>query len=196
MVVHAEFKLQVLANLANFAYDPINYEHFRQLNILDLFLDVIAEESDEKMIEYAMGGICNCCLDEVNMHYLIENDGVELTIKCLSSANEETVLSAITTLMCITTPETKKGDTHTHTHTQHHYLFFFVDTTADNIIELMKKFAESSNKRLSNLANVFLQDHCKPSVGAPVPKPSVGGPVMGGAKPSVGGASRNTDVLQ
>jgi len=31
-------KLQVLANLANFAYDPINYEYLRQLNALDLFL--------------------------------------------------------------------------------------------------------------------------------------------------------------
>lgn len=35
-----EYKLQVLANLANFAYDPINYEYFRQLNILDLFLGI------------------------------------------------------------------------------------------------------------------------------------------------------------
>ena len=34
----SDHKLQVLANLANFAYDPINYEYFRQLNILDLFL--------------------------------------------------------------------------------------------------------------------------------------------------------------
>ena len=34
----SEGKQQVLANLANFAYDPINYEHFRKLNILDLFL--------------------------------------------------------------------------------------------------------------------------------------------------------------
>jgi hypothetical protein len=33
-----EFKHQVLANLANFAYDPVNYEYFRQLNVLDLFL--------------------------------------------------------------------------------------------------------------------------------------------------------------
>ena len=33
-----EYKLQVLANLANFAYDPVNYDFFRQLNILDLFL--------------------------------------------------------------------------------------------------------------------------------------------------------------
>ena len=99
----------MLANLANFAYDPINYDHFRKLNILDLFLDVVAEEMDEKMIEYAMGGICNCCLDPANMKYLVENDGVELSVKCLGSGNEETVLSAITTLIYITTPETKKG---------------------------------------------------------------------------------------
>ena len=105
----SEFKLQVLANLANFAYDPINYEHFRKLNILDLFLDVVAEETHDKMIEFAMSGICNCCLDQLNMRYLIENDGVELAVKCLSSENEETVLSAITTLIYITTPETKKG---------------------------------------------------------------------------------------
>ena len=34
----SDHKLQVLANLANFAYDPINYEDFQKLNILDLFL--------------------------------------------------------------------------------------------------------------------------------------------------------------
>ena len=34
----AESKQQVLANLANFAYDPINYDYMRRLNILDLFL--------------------------------------------------------------------------------------------------------------------------------------------------------------
>jgi hypothetical protein len=99
----------VLANLANFAYDPINYDHFRKLNILDLFLDVVAEETDDRMIEYAMGGICNCCLDPVNMKYLVENDGAELAVKCLGSGNEETVMSAITTLIYITSPETKKG---------------------------------------------------------------------------------------
>ena len=104
-----EFKLQVLANLANFAYDPINYEYFRQLNILDLFLgrrgggsechcvlskvlfflltttiDVLAEEKDEKMIEFAMGGVCNCCLDEKNKAYLLENECVDFIVRCLS----------------------------------------------------------------------------------------------------------------
>ena len=107
--LHAEFKQQILANLGNFAYDPINYEYFRQLNILDLFLDVLAEETDDKMVEFAMGGVCNCCLDRLNKEYLVQNDGVELTIKILSSSNEETVLNSIATLMYLTTPDTKKG---------------------------------------------------------------------------------------
>ena len=34
----SESKEEILANLANFAYDPINYEHFRKLNVVDLFL--------------------------------------------------------------------------------------------------------------------------------------------------------------
>lgn len=31
-------KEEILANLANFAYDPINYGHFRKLNVVDLFM--------------------------------------------------------------------------------------------------------------------------------------------------------------
>ena len=52
----AEFKVQVLANLANFAYDPINYEYFRQLNILDLFLG----ECDNKPLKTVSFIIGSC----------------------------------------------------------------------------------------------------------------------------------------
>ncbi|XP_060058710.1 armadillo repeat-containing protein 7 isoform X2 [Erinaceus europaeus] len=47
-------KEQVLANLANFAYDPGNYQHLRQLQVLDLFLDSLSEEN-ETLVEFAMG---------------------------------------------------------------------------------------------------------------------------------------------
>lgn len=46
--------------------------------------DVIAEEKDEKMIEFAMGGICNCCVDTLNRDHLLSGDCLDLTIKCLS----------------------------------------------------------------------------------------------------------------
>lgn len=69
-----ENKLQIIANLANFGYDPINYGFFRTLNVLDVFLDVLAEEDDassssggnsefnDAMRKFAIGGICNCSL--------------------------------------------------------------------------------------------------------------------------------------
>ncbi|XP_060077742.1 armadillo repeat-containing protein 7-like [Ylistrum balloti] len=136
-----ESKQQVLANLANFAYDPINYGHFQVLNIVDLFLDAL-EESNEKLIEYAIGGVCNCCLDKRIKLQVIQHDGVKLVTACLSSPNEETVLSAITTLMYLTTPESKK------------------DIMSLPVVECMLRFSEASNKRLGNLAKVFLQDYC------------------------------------
>ena len=46
--------------------------------------DILAEETDDKMIEFAIGGVCNCCLDKLNKVYFLENDGVQLTVKCLS----------------------------------------------------------------------------------------------------------------
>lgn len=44
----------MLANLANFAYDPRNYEYLRQLQVLDLFLDMLTEDN-ETLVEFAMG---------------------------------------------------------------------------------------------------------------------------------------------
>ena len=53
--------------------------------------DVLAEETEEKMVEFAIGGLCNCCLDKLNKSYIVENDGVELTVKCLSRSVRATV---------------------------------------------------------------------------------------------------------
>ncbi|XP_020741471.2 armadillo repeat-containing protein 7 isoform X3 [Odocoileus virginianus] len=49
-------KEQVLANLANFAYDPANYQYLRQLQVLDLFLDSLSEEN-ETLVEFAIGAV-------------------------------------------------------------------------------------------------------------------------------------------
>ena len=46
--------------------------------------DVLAEETDQTMVEFAMGGVCNCCPDQKNKAYFIANDAIEFTIKCLS----------------------------------------------------------------------------------------------------------------
>eukprot|EP00064_Thunnus_orientalis_P009777 superscaffoldBa00001265_g9803 len=48
-----EAKEQVLANLANFAYDPKNMEYLRELQVTDLFLDMLTEEN-ENFVEFGM----------------------------------------------------------------------------------------------------------------------------------------------
>ncbi|XP_067403625.1 armadillo repeat-containing protein 7 [Emydura macquarii macquarii] len=159
-----EAKEQVLANLANFAYDPKNYEYLRQLQVLDLFLDMLTEDR-ETLVEFAIGGLCNLSLDKTNKDYILEADGVAPVINCLSSSNEETVMSAVTTLMYLTTPQSRK------------------QTTALPVVECMLRFSLSANRRLSNLARVFLEDYCSPeqleearnlskhtAVGIPLPK--------------------------
>ncbi|XP_067043084.1 armadillo repeat-containing protein 7-like [Acropora muricata] len=135
-------KEEILANLANFAYDPINYDHFRKLNVVDLFMDMLTEEN-EQFVEFGIGGLCNCSLDKEIKQHIVDNGGLSLVINCLSSSNEETVLSAITTLMFLTTPQTQE------------------EISSQEVVECMEKFAASSNSRLSNLARVFLQDYCK-----------------------------------
>ncbi|XP_069128322.1 armadillo repeat-containing protein 7-like isoform X2 [Argopecten irradians] len=104
--------------------------------------DDVLDEPDQKLVEYAIGGLCNCCLDKTIKQQIIQNDGVKLVIGCLSRPNEETVLSAITTLMFLTTPESKG------------------EISSLPVVECMVRFSEANNKRLSNLADVFLQDYC------------------------------------
>ncbi|XP_015670528.1 armadillo repeat-containing protein 7 [Protobothrops mucrosquamatus] len=157
-------KEQVLANLANFAYDPQNYEYLRQLRVLDLFLDMLTEDNDS-LVEFALGGLCNLCLDKINKDYILEAGGVSAVVNCLASANEETVLSAVTTLMYLSTAQSRQ------------------EITALPVIECMLRFSLSTNRRLKNLATIFLEDYCSPlqveearsltrntAVGIPLPR--------------------------
>ena len=82
----------MLANLCNFAYDPINYENLRALNVVpDLLLDMLTEEN-VTFIKFALGGICNSCNDPVNGKLFIENDAIELLCNCLDYDNDTTIL--------------------------------------------------------------------------------------------------------
>ncbi|KAK8789497.1 hypothetical protein WA588_001380 [Blastocystis sp. NMH] len=93
-----EAKQQIIANLANFAYDPYNYVIMKELNILDLFLDGLTEE-DESIKEFAIGGICNCICDPFFAHRVLENKAnFHPILRLLSSTNENTLISALTTL--------------------------------------------------------------------------------------------------
>lgn len=165
----SEAKEQVLANLANFAYDPNNMEYLKQLQVTDLFLDMLTEENDN-FVEFGMGkertatpaktmktspthcsptvcvcvsgGLCNLSMDPECRDIILQSSGLSLVTNCLSSPREETVLSAITTLMNLVQPSSR------------------ADITAPAIVQCMLRFSLSDSPRLRNLAAVFLQDCC------------------------------------
>ena len=131
-------KTQILAHLANFSYDPVNYDWLRQLNVIDLFLDMLTESND-KWVEFAMGGICNLCIDPKNSKIIVESDGISLILKCLGSSNEETVMS---TLLII---------------------YYLMETYTNKIIipvviDCLKKYSSCKNNRIKNLSVLILQD--------------------------------------
>ncbi|XP_057994110.1 uncharacterized protein LOC110662727 isoform X3 [Hevea brasiliensis] len=92
-----ETKERIVANLANFAYDPYNYAFLRQLNVLELFLDCITEPN-EKLVEFGIGGLCNSCADPSNGAVITQCGGIPLIIQCLSSPVRNTVNYAIAAL--------------------------------------------------------------------------------------------------
>jgi len=58
LFTYLDSKLQVLANLANFAYDPVNYQHIRTQKVIDLFIEQLSSD-DNKLIAFAAAGLCN-----------------------------------------------------------------------------------------------------------------------------------------
>lgn len=135
-------KCQVLANLANFAYDPINYVYIRDVGVLDIFIHVLKNEQNDRLINFAASGICNLCIDPDNVEYILNHAAIKPITKLLKSAHNETVADAVT--ICI-------------------YLFNSRAKTAINTPEIIQdmqnlKNSNNNNKVVSNLADIFLDD--------------------------------------
>ncbi|XP_077215290.1 ARM repeat superfamily protein [Tasmannia lanceolata] len=137
-----ESKERLVANLANFAYDPYNYTFLRQLNVLELFLDCITEPN-EKLVEFGVGGICNSCVDPANAAIITECGGIPLIIQCLSSPVRNTVNSALGALYYLCNPSTEQ------------------EILKSEVVELIREYAaaEAVSVSFSNLAKAFLEKH-------------------------------------
>ncbi|KAI9028993.1 hypothetical protein CLU79DRAFT_523157 [Phycomyces nitens] len=108
-----ESKQQILANLGNFAYDPINYVWLWNLKVVDLFLDAITGQ-DQLLQEFGMGGLSNICLDPLHhTHILSEPYNIRAIMECIfgdqSKYTNDTVVNAMTLLMLLIDPISKKG---------------------------------------------------------------------------------------
>ena len=98
-------KREIVANLGNFAYDPINYTYFSQLNIGEIFLDAM-DEDDEALKRFGCAGLCNYICDPLAQQIVLETEGLPLIHSCLQSENQETLLSAATILLFMVADQT------------------------------------------------------------------------------------------
>ena len=133
-------KKEVLANLANFSYDPINYSNLRKLQVPLLFVDCLNEEEAD-LVEFAASGLCNLAADQDCAKDIDRAGGIAGMISQLASSREATVLSAVTCL---------------------YYLAFSHDMRKrigePAVLACIDEFARCKNARLRNVALVFL-DH-------------------------------------
>lgn len=77
---YAAAKEQVLANLANFSYDPINYDFLRSLQIINLFLDQLSE-TNPRLVQFAAAGICNLITGDIIYLFFIRDKSYMIFVK-------------------------------------------------------------------------------------------------------------------
>ncbi|KAI8430028.1 hypothetical protein MSG28_000473, partial [Choristoneura fumiferana] len=142
-ILFLDAKCQVLANLANFGYDPVNYDYIRRVGVLDVLLHVLRNESNAKLLHFASAGICNCCVDPLNAEYILANAGLKHIVALLKSEHSETLADVITILISLFNEETKS------------------EIKIPEVIERMTEISKSNNKILINLATLFLENVCK-----------------------------------
>ncbi|KAK4278074.1 hypothetical protein QN277_015969 [Acacia crassicarpa] len=138
-----ETREKIVANLANFAYDPYNYNFLRQqLNVLELFLDCITEPN-EKLVEFGIGGICNASADPTNSNIVTQCGGIPLVIQCLSSPVRNTVNYALGALYYLCNESNKE------------------EVLKPEVVDVIKRYAdaETVSVSFSNLAKAFLDKH-------------------------------------
>ena len=141
-----ENKLQILANFANFSYDPINYNYLRELNIIDLFIDCLQMHTDDDFVHYALAGLCNLCTDKMNSQLIIEkNPSIFIClIKYLFSDRFDIVINSMVTLMFLS---------------DHNEQIKNELIQRNEIRQCLEKYSQSKDIRLSNMAKLFLQDY-------------------------------------
>lgn len=157
-----EKKEQVLANLGNFAYDPINYEYFRRFGIIDTFLTNIKENYyamqneqylNPRLLNFSLAAVCNLCLDVKNRDYLMKNDLFKYVMPCFeiefnSGQSQFDIVLNLLTLLIFTFEHAPNKD----------FILNFKNAKF-NFIERIVAYSKSDNRRLSNLAIILLQDH-------------------------------------
>ncbi|XP_050327747.1 LOW QUALITY PROTEIN: armadillo repeat-containing protein 7 [Bactrocera neohumeralis] len=141
-----EAKEQVTANLANFAYDPINWRYLKESGTLDVFEDCM-KGPNECLQLHAIAGYCNICLDPVAFQF-ITNLEILAQINNLLHATEsaDIQLNCIALLYQLLTSDFC---------TKEQKALIAVPSLLKKITQLRN---ESTDQRVKNIATLFCED--------------------------------------
>ncbi|KAI8877343.1 hypothetical protein K501DRAFT_198400 [Backusella circina FSU 941] len=157
-----EAKQQVLAHLANFAYDPINYDTLWDIYAVDIFIEAISN-SDMKQREFGAGGLANICLEPRHHEYITGNkETLDALVSCLENSNSDVVkINAITCLMQLVTEKNYSSKLITKYVYNVFILFFLLALLSKELEQHLKtiSLSSTSSKTLVNLTNLFLTDY-------------------------------------
>ncbi|KAI3831336.1 hypothetical protein MKX03_034122 [Papaver bracteatum] len=123
---------EVVAHLANFAYDPFKF----------LFLYCVTEPN-EKLVKFGVGGICNAFVDPTNAALISQYDGIPLVVQCLSNHVRNTVKYALGSLYYLCNPVNKE------------------EILNPEVVEVIERYASAGAVSVSfiNLIKAFLEKH-------------------------------------
>ncbi|XP_049281211.1 armadillo repeat-containing protein 7 [Anopheles funestus] len=142
-----EAQQQVTANLANFAYDPINWTFLREAKAHELFYEIVQQSLqgvvDRFLVLHAIVGLANISLDPVIAEYIERSNGLEqlraLLVKYQTDC--EIVCNALTCCSFLL------NDNRT--------LLLKQDKC---LLSLLENLKQSKNSRIANLATILAED--------------------------------------
>ncbi|XP_017856281.1 PREDICTED: uncharacterized protein LOC108609095 [Drosophila arizonae] len=84
---------QVTANLANFAYDPINWPYLHEAEALEVFVTALDTQNPNLQL-HAAAALCNFCLDEIAAKFIVAKIAILRNV-FLSTEKADTVLHSL-----------------------------------------------------------------------------------------------------
>lgn len=178
-----EHKEQIVANLANFCYDPRNGPQLRQLNVVDLFFDILKEPASifltsatepnsqptvstftNRLVDFALGGLSNLsAASPIDRQLLIDSPNLSYVAACVTSPEASHVVHSLTILI------------HLFTHSADFKSIslekrFPAVVRAANTYRVASTYTHSTNKpldpRIGVLSQILLEDCCNPTYSA------------------------------
>ncbi|XP_073819354.1 LOW QUALITY PROTEIN: armadillo repeat-containing protein 7 [Musca autumnalis] len=144
---NVEAQEQVTANLANFAYDPINWEYLKKKEAVKVFIELLESNNDTLKL-HGIAGLCNIILDREISSFLGQpNNFKSIKQLFINTQNIEILLNCCTLIyQLLGSQQVEKKD-------------ILSGDTIKRIQQINSQF--KSNKRLSNISGLLLSDFCR-----------------------------------